>query len=177
MEVHPNVPPVPPAEMAEGVMVSKNPVYRTVTWTPKKEYAGTTQTVCFEAHDENDVCCGEGGCVSEKTCVDIQVIGSAPEYVYPPTAAEDSILTAHVGCDLRSSFQCHEEQYCVKIEPSEASTVPVGADLEPCVYPTSLGEGEKACQTCTRDLSWKPARGQEGFKYSLCLTCSEDVAC
>jgi len=156
-----------------------NPVSRAFSWTPVKAQAGKTFRVCFIARDNKDNC-QKGGYYSQATtnpCIDLSVVNPEPQWS-DTTFDDGKQITVHVGCQHTHTVECRDTAtvdrplYEVEVHSTE---LPEGASLSQCKgIAGDVDEVDKSF--CSKSMSWRPVRGQEGKTYTLCYHCS-DVGC
>jgi len=167
-----NVCPPPNVVGTVSTKVRCNPVKRTFTWTPAKSQEGKVYKVCFSARDNKDNC-QLGGYYSEASdnpCIEVYVVPPQPVW-QASTPAQDSALNAYVGCTHKHTVSCADAQktvpaYSMQVGFTSSNPGPKGSTISVCP------EGG----VCSKDFSWKPARGQEGASYKVCYECS-DLGC
>jgi len=178
--VEKNVCPAPIVDEGITINVRCNPVSRQFKWTPAKGQEGKTYKVCFIARDNKDNC-QKGGYYSQKAdnpCIDISVHSPMPMWD-DSTPADDKNFNVFVGCTHEHTIGCQDQNtaisgYAVTAYVSEDSELPSGAVLAPCRIAALNDDAEvNPARRCSRDFSWKPVRGQEGYVYDICYTCSD----
>lgn len=177
----------PPPAMVDGVPtpVRCNPVSRTFRWTPAKGQEGKVYRVCFIARDNKNNC-QDGGYFSQprdNPCIDIEVFQPQPKWGGEGTGMPQNgrNFDAFVGCTHVHTLTCEDAEQAentpgYSIEIANTTPLPQGASMSPCRGDPNAGEGANPSSVCKRNFSWKPARGQEGHRYSVCYSCF-DVGC
>jgi len=152
-----------------------NPAKRTLSFTPVVGQEGFTYNVNFRARDDKEHC-HEGGYYSligqqgGKDCLIIKVVAPNPEWV-DPTPPEEKVFEGYTGCPLSFCTAAEDPQHVeypiVIFDRKGSGGLPEGAALGP---QTVAGEGGRTHSRC---FNWKPARGHEGYAYTVCMIAAD----
>lgn len=150
-------------------------VERTFTFQPAKSQVDKVYQVCFRARDDSHSC-QAGGQYGDEACFKFRVRKPSPFWERAPTPVNMKTFTGHVGCTTTFTVECRDVHYCVNVWSSKVNPLPKYSTLSQCArYTADAESGVKSCQKCARTFSWKPRRGQESFKYSVCFHCSDEL--